>query len=160
MLSESSVGAKALWVGISDQTGTKAQSGDNTCWAASFAFITGQNSETLFKLYTSLDSSIRGILDKEEGELIKDLTSVGINIIKRDSWSQDLASLGDKFGTILPMAVALPDHYIVVTAVELNPSRTNCTQVRYWDPADNTYSTVSRENFLKLKPSHGYIMKK
>lgn len=156
MLSESSVGAKALWVGISDQTGTKAQSGDNTCWAASFAFITGQNSETLFKLYTSLDSSIRGILDKEEGELIKDLASAGINIVKHDSWSQDI----DKIGTILPMAVALPDHYIVVTAVELNPSRTNCLQVRYWDPADNTYSTVSRENFLKLKPSHGYTVKK
>lgn len=155
MLSGSSVGKGPLWVGIKDKPGTKQQSGDNTCWAASFAFITGQKSETLFKLYTSLDASISGIQLGDEAALTSEL-----GFIKCDPWYKGIGDLGEDFGSKqLPMAVALPDHFVVVTAVELNPSRTNYTQVRYWDPADNTYQTVSRGDFLKLKPFYGYIRK-
>lgn len=155
-LSESSLGKGALWVGMStDRTGTKRQTGDNTCWAACFAFITGQTGETLFQLYTSLDASISGIGSSDEASLTKEM-----GFVKCDPWFGGIATLGEKFGSQLPMAVALPVHFIVVTRVELNASRTNYTQVRFWDPATNAYETLSREDFIRLKkPFYGYIRK-
>jgi len=127
----------------SSPTQQYVQKGDNTCWAAAFALVLGKKEHEI-KLYAKLDSAINSLAYDDTEPLAKE---VGLTLVK--NW-HDAAMQGK-----VPIAVGLPNHWVVVTKVAKNQSNTRIAELEYFDPWDGKLSTVGADVFATLTPSIG-----
>jgi hypothetical protein len=115
------------------------QTSENTCWAAAFAVVLGVQ-EASIQVEWELGSSIRGLSYDATKPLAAKL---GLTVHRK--WADTI-----KF----PVAVALPNHWVVVTNYGMNKSKTR-NVVEYFDPATNKTLTVSPKEFDDLRPTIG-----
>ena len=120
------------------------QKGENTCWAVAFGALLGKKEHEI-KLEWSLDSTIYALSYEDTQPLASKL-----GLTACENWYAAAFGSGK-----LPIAVGLPDHWVVVTGLTLSQNRIRATHVTYFDPANGSTQTVDALTFNSLKPTIG-----
>ncbi len=148
------------WVNAKRNWNVRRQQEENTCWAACIAYI-AEGREEFVKKFTEYFPK-----DRTDFPRNPYYTENGMDLpnVVRLAHSAGLTYHSDCQYAIMtlfktqpkPLMVGLAHHYIVVVAVYLNGSRTDYTQVAYWDPYDDSEHIATKEQFLAEKPHHAF----